>query len=152
MLSRSSFTKVVSYIFLNLFQVDLYQLSNNITNFCISIHCQVENLTCISLMEVFKIRGTVSLQLLYTCLAADIFKPSVFVGKCRQLMLQLMGIFNHFLQYLVKTASSIFYFTHISVRSWIENDHRNFEKRNLCTINILLFGCKRRTSISLTYF
>ena len=49
------------------------------------------------LTEVFKILCTVSLQLLYTYLAANIFKPSVFVGKCRQLMLQMMGIFNHFL-------------------------------------------------------
>ena len=58
---------------------------------------KLKSLQASGLTEVFKILSTVSLQLLYACLAADIFKASDLVGKRRRLMLPLMGIFSDFL-------------------------------------------------------
>ena len=44
---------------------------------------KLKGLRASGLIEVFKILRTESLQLLYACLAANIFKPGDFVRKCR---------------------------------------------------------------------
>ena len=137
MVSGSSFFKVVSHIYLNLLVGKF--ISTDLTTssiFALPFIVKLKRMRASGLIEAFKILRTDSLQLSYTYLAADIFKPNNFVGKCRWIMSPLMGIFNHFLQHFFKIVSSVFCFTHVSVRSQIENDHRNFEKANLCTISI----------------
>ena len=98
MLSHYFFFKVVSHTFLNLLVGKFISTDATVSStFVFLFIVTLKSLWASGLTEVLKILCTVSLQLLYTYLAANIFKPSVFVGKCRQLMLQLMGIFNHFL-------------------------------------------------------
>ena len=98
MVSGSSFFKVVSHIYLNLLVGKF--ISTDLTTssiFALPFIVKLKRMRASGLIEAFKIIRTDSLQLSYTYLAADIFKPSNFVGKCRWIMSPLMGIFNHFL-------------------------------------------------------
>ena len=98
MVSGSSFSKVVSHIYLNLLVGKF--ISTDLTTssiFALPFIVKLKRMRASGLIEAFKILRTDSLQLSYTYLAADIFKPSNYVGKCRWIMSPLMGIFNHFL-------------------------------------------------------
>ena len=148
MVSRSSFFKVVPHTFFDLQVGKFISAGVTMSSIVAFLFIQLKSLWASGLIEVFKILHTDSLQLLNP----DIFKPRDFTSKRRRLILPLMGIFNHILWYLFKIVSSIFCFTHVSVRSQIENYHRSFKKTNLCAINILFFGCKGRTLTFLMYF
>ena len=98
MVSGSSFSKVVSHIYLNLLVGKFISTDATTSSiFALPFIVKLKRMRASGLIEAFKILRTDSLQLSYTYLAADIFKPSDFVGKCRWIMSPLMGIFNHFL-------------------------------------------------------
>ena len=90
MASQFSFFKVLSHTFLNL---KIGKLPADIATssiFAFLFIVKLKSLQAPGLIEVFKILRIDSLQLLHTCLAADIFKPKDFAGKHKWLMLPLM--------------------------------------------------------------